>query len=80
MAEGRVQKVATKTGLEPSQRIAEKGKAQGELRVQISTCSLRAGMACLLDRVHQIGDTASLCSKRREAAWQEEEEKAEEST
>ena len=72
MAEGRVQKVATKTELEPSQRIAEKGKAQGELRVQISTCSLRAGMACLLDRVHHIGDTASLC--RREASWQAEVE------
>ena len=43
-----------------------------ELRVQISTCSLRACMACLLDRVHHIGDTASLC--RREASWQAEVE------
>ena len=42
--------------------------------MQISTCSLRAGMACLLDRVHQIGEIASLCSKRREAAWQAEVE------
>ena len=74
MAESRVQKVAMSSGLSQGERAAEKGRAQGELRVQISTCSLRAGMACLLDRVHQIGETASLCSKRREAAWQAEEE------
>ena len=74
MAESRFRKVAMTAGLDPGERAAEKGKAQGELRVQISTCSLRASMACLLDRVHQIGETASLCSKRREAAWQAEVE------
>ena len=74
MAESRFRKVAMTAGLDPGERAAEKGKAQGELRVQISTCSLRASMACLLDRVHQIGETASLCSKRREAAWQSEME------
>ena len=34
--------------------------------------NLRAGMACLLDRVHQIGETAALTSKRRDADWQAE--------
>ena len=29
-------------------------------------------MACLLDRCHQIGDTAGLCSRRREVACQTE--------
>ena len=30
-------------------------------------------MAMLLDRVHQIGDTAALCSKRREVTLRTEE-------
>ena len=47
---------------------------RGELRVQLSLFSLRAAMACMLDRCHQIGDTAGLCAKRREAVVQVEEE------
>ena len=31
-------------------------------------------MACLLDRVHQIGEGAALCSKMREAALLVEEQ------
>ena len=40
---------------------------RGELRVQLSLSSLRAGMPCMLDRCNQIGDTAGLCAKRRES-------------
>ena len=34
--------------------------------------SLRAGITCMLDHCHQIGDTAGLCSTSREVAWQTE--------
>ena len=70
MATSRVTKLARETGLTSDQQEAEKGRVQGELRVQISLSSLRAGMACMLDRCHQIGDTAGLCTRRREVAWQ----------
>ena len=72
MATSRVDKLATATGLSSPQQALEKGRVQGELRVQISLSSLRAGMACMLDRCHQIGDTAALCTRRREAARQVE--------
>ena len=72
MATSRVTKLARETGLTSAQQEVEKGRVQGELRVQISLSSLRAGMACMLDRCHQIGDTAGLCSRRREVAWQTE--------
>ena len=74
MASSRVQKVARSTGLTSAQQAAEKGKVQRELRVHLSLSSLRAGMACMLDRCHQIGETAGLCAKRREVAWRVEEE------
>ena len=73
MASARVDKVARATGLSSAQQAVEKGRVQGELRLQFSLSSLRAGMACMLDRCHQIGDTANLCSKRREVAWNTEE-------
>ena len=59
------------SGLTSGQQEVEKGRVQGELRVQISLSSMRAGMACMLDRCHQIGDTAGLCS-RREVTWKTE--------
>ena len=74
MADARVRKLARATGLSYEQQAAEKGRVQGELRVQLSLASLRAGMACMLDRCHQIGETAGLCAKRREASWRVEEE------
>ena len=45
----------------------------GELRGQLSLSSLRASMACMLDQCHQIGDTAALCTRRREVACQVEQ-------
>ena len=72
MATSRVDKLARATGLTSSQQEVEKGRVQGELRVQLSLSSLRASMACMLDCCHQIGDTAALCSRRREVAWQVE--------
>ena len=72
MATSRVDKVARATGLTSPQQAVEKGRVQGELRVQLSLSSLRASMACILDRSHQIGDTAGLCAKRRDAVVQVE--------
>jgi hypothetical protein len=72
MAASRVETLARASGLTSPQQAAEKGRVQGELRVQLSLSSLRAGTACMLDRCHQIGDTAGLCAKRREVAWQTE--------
>ena len=45
---------------------------RGELTVQLFLSSLRAGITCMLDHCHQIGDTAGLCSTSREVAWQAE--------
>ena len=72
MATSRVDKLARATGLSSSKQEVEKGLVQGQLRVQLSLSSLRASMACMLDRCHQIGDTAALCTRRREVAWQTE--------
>ena len=73
MATSRVDELARATGLKSPQQAVEKGRVQGELRVQLSLSSLRSSMACILDRCHQIGDTAALCTKRREVAWQVEQ-------
>ena len=72
MATSRVDKLARATGLSSPKQAVEKGRVQGELRVQLSISSLRASMACMLDRCHQIGDTAALCTRRREVAWEME--------
>ena len=72
MATSRVDMLARTTGMTSPQQAAEKGRIQGELRVQVSISSIRAHMSCMLDRCHQIGDTAGLCAKRREVAWQTE--------
>ena len=71
MARSRVKKLARATGLTSDQQEAEKGRVQGELRVLMSISSLRASM---LDRCSQIGDTAGLCTRRREVAVQVEEQ------
>ena len=72
MATSRVDKLARATGLSSPKQAVEKGRIMGELRVQLSISSLRASMACMLDRCHQIGDTAALCTRRRYVAWQVE--------
>ena len=74
MASSRVDKLARATGLTSPQQAVEEGRVRGELRVALSLSSLRASMACILDRCHQIGDTAGLCAKRREAVVLVEEE------
>ena len=74
MATSRVEKLARATGLTSPQKAVEEGRVRGELRVALSLSSLRAGMACMLDRCHQIGDNAGLCARRREAVVQVEEE------
>ena len=74
MATSMVEKLARATGLTSPQQAVEEGRVRGELRVALSLSSLRASMACILDRCHQIGDTAGLCAKRREAVVLVEEE------
>ena len=74
MAESRVKKLARASGLSVAKRAEEKGLAVAQLRRELSTCSLRAGMACILDRVHQVGEGAALCSKRRETVLAVERE------
>ena len=44
----------------------ERGVVVGQLRRQLSTVSIRAASICLLDRMHQCGEGASLAAKRRE--------------
>ena len=41
--------------------------------MQHSLSRVRASMAHMLDQRHQIGDTAALCTRRREVAWQVEQ-------
>ena len=56
----------------PKKSAAAKLLASQVLALSLS--SLRASMACMLDRYHQIGDTAGLCAKRREAVVLVEED------
>ena len=46
----------------------ERGGVVGQLRRQLSTVSIRAASNCLLDRMHQCGEGASLAAKRREVS------------
>jgi hypothetical protein len=66
MAASRVTKLTRATGQQKGRFEVDNGQAQGQLRRWLSTASLRASMACMLDRVHQIGEGAALISKRRE--------------
>ena len=68
MAASRISKLARTAGLQNKRFEEEKGMVEGQLRRWVSTASLRAAMACMLDRVHQIGEGAALISKRREEA------------
>ena len=64
MAVSRVDLLARRDGRELSDQ--EKGVVVGQLRRQLSTAALRAASNCLLDRMHQCGEGASLAAKRRE--------------
>ena len=70
--EGKASMVLAKSG--QAKPETEKGRMQGELRILMSISSLRASMACMLDRCKQIGDTEGLCTRRREVAVQVEEQ------
>ena len=71
MAISRVDLLARRDGRELSDQ--EKGVVVGQLRRQLSTAALRASSNCLLDRMHQCGEGASLAAKRREVNVQLEE-------
>ena len=66
MADSRVATVARREGRQLSDQ--EKGVVVGQLRRQLSTASMRAASFCLLDRMHQCGQGASMVAKRREKA------------
>ena len=56
----------------------ERGVVVGQLRRQLSTVSIIAASNCLLDRMHQCGEGASLAAKRREVSTFLEERMKEE--
>ena len=58
------------SGLYCRDREAKKGAVQGELRRQLATVNLRAGMQLLLNRLHQVGEGARLQSKSHERTLQ----------
>ena len=63
MAASRVAHEERTSGLYCRDREAKKGAVQGELRRQLATVNLRAGMQLLLNRLHQVGEGARLQSK-----------------
>ena len=76
MAESRVNLVARRDGRQLSDN--EKGVVAGQLRRRLSTAAIRAGINCILDRMHQCGQGAQLAAKRREGtSWLEEAMKKE---
>ena len=62
MADSRVKMMARRDGRQISDK--EKGVVVGQLRRQLSTASIRAASNCLLDRMHQCGQGASMVAKR----------------
>ena len=78
MAASRVAYEERSTGLLSKDKAARKGEVQGELRRQLSTVNLRAGMQLLLNRLHQVGEGARLQSKAHEWTLREEERMREE--
>ena len=66
MADSRVDLVARREGRLLSEQ--ERGVVVGQLRRQLSTASIRAASNCLLDRMHQCGEGASLAAKRGEVS------------
>ena len=65
MAAGRVPKLARTSCIQQGRHKVEIGIAQAQLRHWLITASLRAIMACMLDRVTQRGEGAALVSKRK---------------
>ena len=66
------------TGLLAKGREAGRGTHQGELRRQLATVTLRAGMQLLLSRLNKAGEGAGLRSKAHEWTLREEERMREE--
>ena len=66
MAASRVAQEERSSGLLSKDKAARNGEVQGELRRQLATVNLRAGMQLLLGRLHQVGEGAKLTSKAHE--------------
>ena len=66
------------SGLLAKDREARRGAHQGELRRQLATVTLRAGMQLLLSRLNQAGEGARLNSKAHEWTLREEDRMREE--
>ena len=72
MAASRVAQEERSSGLLSKDKAARNGEVQGELRRQLATVNLRAGMQLLLGRLHQVGEGAKLTSKAHEWTLREE--------
>ena len=78
MAASRVAYEERSTGLLAKDREARRGTHQGELRRQLATVTLRAGMQLLLSRLNQAGEGDRLNSKAHEWTLREEDRMREE--
>ena len=78
MSASRVAYEERSTGLLAKDREARRGAHQGELRRQLATVTLRAGMQLLLSRLNQAGEGARLNSKAHEWTLREEDRMREE--
>ena len=76
MAASRVDLVERQTGLHSLDSETEKGLHQGELRRQLATVNLRAGVGILLSRLLQCGEGGRLQNKQQEWMLREEERMA----
>ena len=72
MSASRVAFEERSSGLLSKDKAARKGEVQGELRRQLATVNLRAGMQLLLNRLHQVGEGGRLRSKAHEWTLREE--------
>ena len=56
MASSRVAYEERSSGIHHRDKDGKRGEVQGELRRQLSTVNLRAGMQLMLSRLHQVGE------------------------
>ena len=78
MAASRVAYEERSSGIHYKDKESRKGEVQGELRRQLATVNLRAGMQLMLSWLHQAGEGGRLQSKAHEWTLREEQRMREE--
>ena len=73
MAASRVAYEERSSGVHFRDKESRKGEVQGEVRRQLATVNLQAGMQLMLSRLHEAGEGGRLQSKAHE--WTRREEK-----